>query len=103
MAAALSLKERALPEKFNFSYYPRVAFWDRFQMPLIRVRKAGQVTLPLAMSRALDLKECDYLDAMVAEGSIILKPMAVFAREPGWREKITKDAPQRSKGGKQRK
>ena len=72
-------------------------------MPLIRVRKAGQVTLPLAMCRALDLKEYDYLDATVADGSIILKPMAVFAREPGWREKITKDAPQRSRGGNRRK
>jgi hypothetical protein len=33
-----------------------------------------------------DLKEYDYLDATVAEGSIILKPVAVFAREPGWRD-----------------
>jgi bifunctional DNA-binding transcriptional regulator/antitoxin component of YhaV-PrlF toxin-antitoxin module len=71
-------------------------------MPLIRVRKAGQVTLPLAMCRALDLKEYDYLDATVAAGSIILKPMAVFARQPGWRDKLTKDAPQRSKGGNRR-
>ena len=71
-------------------------------MPLIRVRKAGQVTLPLAMCRALDLKEYDYLDATVAGGSIVLKPMAVFAREPGWREKMTKGAPQRSKGGNRR-
>jgi bifunctional DNA-binding transcriptional regulator/antitoxin component of YhaV-PrlF toxin-antitoxin module len=103
MAAALSLKERALPEKFNFSHYPRVAFWDRFQMPLIRVRKAGQVTLPLAMSRALDLKEYDYLDATVSGGRIILKPVAVFAREPGWRDTLTRDTPQRSKGGKRKK
>ena len=71
-------------------------------MPLIRVRKAGQVTLPLAMCRALDLKEYDYLDATIAEGTIILKPVAVFARAPGWREKITKGAPQRSRGGKRR-
>jgi bifunctional DNA-binding transcriptional regulator/antitoxin component of YhaV-PrlF toxin-antitoxin module len=71
-------------------------------MPLIRVRKAGQVTLPLAMCRALDLKEYDYLDATVVEGRIVLKPVAVFDREPGWREKITKGAPQRSKGGNRR-
>ena len=57
-------------------------------MPLIRVRKAGQITLPLAMCRALDLKEYDYLDATVAKGTIILKPVAVFDREPGWREKM---------------
>ena len=72
-------------------------------MPLIRVRKAGQITLPQTVCAALDLKEYDYLDAMVAEGSIVLKPMAVFAREPGWREKLTKGAPQRSKGGNRRK
>jgi bifunctional DNA-binding transcriptional regulator/antitoxin component of YhaV-PrlF toxin-antitoxin module len=72
-------------------------------MPLIRVRKAGQVTLPLAMCRALDLKEHDYLDATVAEGTIILKPVVVFAREPGRRDKLTKYAPQRSKGGNRRK
>ena len=48
-------------------------------MPLIRIRKAGQVTLPLAICRALDLKEYDYLDATVTEGTIILKPVAVFA------------------------
>ena len=59
-------------------------------MPLIRVRKAGQVTLPLAMCRALDLKEYDYLDATVAGGNIVLKPVAVFARESGWREKISR-------------
>ena len=71
-------------------------------MPLIRVRKAGQVTLPLAVCRELDLKEYDYLDATIAGGSIVLKPIVVFAREPGWRERITKDAPQRSKGGNRR-
>ena len=72
-------------------------------MPLIRVRKAGQVTLPLAMCRALDLKEYDYLDATVADGSIVLKPVAVFAREPGWRDKLAKDAPQRHKGRNRKK
>ena len=51
-------------------------------MPLIRVRKAGQITLPLAMCRALDLKEYDYLDAMIAEGSIILKPVAERRQTP---------------------
>jgi len=71
-------------------------------MPLIRVRKAGQVTLPLAMCRELDLKEYDYLDATITKGSIVLKPMVVFAREPGWRDKPTKGAPQRSKGGNRR-
>jgi AbrB family looped-hinge helix DNA binding protein len=72
-------------------------------MPLIRIRKAGQVTLPLAICRALDLKEYDYLDATVTEGTIILKPIAVFARPPGWRDNLKRDAPQRSKGGKRRK
>ena len=72
-------------------------------MHLIRVRKAGQVTLPLAICRALDLKEYDYLDATVVDGTIILKPVAVFARVPGWRDKLTKDAPQRSKGRKRQK
>jgi AbrB family looped-hinge helix DNA binding protein len=72
-------------------------------MPLIRVRKAGQVTLPLAICRALDLKEHDYLDATIADATIILKPVAVFARTPGWRDTLTKDAPQRSKGRKRRK
>jgi hypothetical protein len=43
------------------------------------------------------------LDATVAEGSIVLKPIAVFTREPGWREKITKDAPQHSRGANRRK
>jgi bifunctional DNA-binding transcriptional regulator/antitoxin component of YhaV-PrlF toxin-antitoxin module len=72
-------------------------------MPLIRVRKAGQVTLPLAMCRAIDLKEYDYLDATIAKGSIVLKPVAVFAREPGWRDNLKRDAPQRSKDGNRRK
>ena len=72
-------------------------------MPLIGVRKNGQVTLPLAICRDLDLKEYDYLDATVAEGSIVLKPVAVFAREPGWRDNLMKDAPKRSKGGNRRK
>ena len=72
-------------------------------MPLVRVRKAGQVTLPLALCKALDLKEYDYLDVTVAEGSIVLKPMAAFARQPGWRYNLTKNTRQRSKGGKRRK
>ena len=72
-------------------------------MPLIRVRKAGQVTLPLAVCRALDLREYDYLDATVAEGTIILKPVAVFARPPGWRDNLKRDTPVRNKGGKRRK
>jgi hypothetical protein len=55
------------------------------------------------MCRALDLKEYDYLDATVADGSVVLKPVAVFAREPGWRDKLAKGAPQRSKGGNRRK
>ena len=58
-------------------------------MPLIRVRRAGQVTLPAAVSATLGLKEHDYLDVAVsAEGVIALRPVNVFVREPGWREKM---------------
>ena len=52
-------------------------------MPLIKLRRAAQITLPSALCQAARLKEGDLLDAEVtASGAIVLKPVATAGREP---------------------
>jgi AbrB family looped-hinge helix DNA binding protein len=51
-------------------------------MPLIRLRRAAQLTLPLEIRRAARLKEGDYLEAEVTQAGILLRPVNVDRREP---------------------
>jgi len=46
-------------------------------MPLIKVLRSGQVTLPADVRKALALKEGDLLEAEVTEGALRLKPVSV--------------------------
>jgi AbrB family looped-hinge helix DNA binding protein len=50
-------------------------------MALLKVLRSGQVTLPAAARKALALKEGDYLEAEVIEGTLVLKPVSVVDRE----------------------
>ncbi len=54
-------------------------------MSLIKVLRAGQVTLPADARKALALKEGDYLEAEVVEGVLRLKPISVVDRAAAWR------------------
>ncbi len=53
---------------------------------LLRVLRAGQVTLPAELRRQARIREGDYLEAEVVEGRVILKPVAVMSREEAWRQ-----------------
>ena len=52
-------------------------------MTLVKVRRAAQITLPLAIREAVRLEEGDYLEAEVTEaGAILLRPVSIAGREP---------------------
>jgi AbrB family looped-hinge helix DNA binding protein len=50
-------------------------------MTIIKIRERAQITLPAEMRRALKVETGDYLEAEVVEGGLMLKPVAVVARE----------------------
>jgi AbrB family looped-hinge helix DNA binding protein len=52
-------------------------------MPLVRLRRAAQITLPQDIREAARLKEGDYLEVEVtASGDILLKPVDIASLEP---------------------
>lgn len=51
-------------------------------MTLVKLRRAAQITLPLAIRQAARLKEGDYLEAEVTKAGILLRPVSVDRREP---------------------
>lgn len=60
-------------------------------MTRLRVLPGGQVALPREMQVKLRLKEGDYLEAEVVDGSLLLRPVADVEREQAWRRVL--DAP----------
>src|SRR5712691_1859225 len=50
-------------------------------MPLVKLRRAGQITLPAELREQFALEERVYLEAKAVQGGILLKPMAVVERE----------------------
>ena len=55
-------------------------------MPLVKVRRAGQITLPAELREQFALEEGTYLEAEAVQGGILLKPMAVVEREQAWQQ-----------------
>ena len=52
-------------------------------MTLVKVRRAGQITLPRDIREAARLEEGDYLEAEVTESdAILLKPVSIAGCEP---------------------
>ncbi len=49
-------------------------------MPLVKVRRAGQITLPVELREQFSLEEGSYLEAEACQGGILLKPMTVIER-----------------------
>lgn len=49
-------------------------------MPLVKIIRHGQITLPAEFRRALSLAEGDYLEAELEENRIVLKPKMVLDR-----------------------
>ena len=54
------------------------------QKMLMRIRGAAQLTLPAELRKALNVKEGDYLEASLAEGGVLLKPVEVVERDRAW-------------------
>jgi AbrB family looped-hinge helix DNA binding protein len=48
---------------------------------LLRVLRAGQITLPIELRRQARISEGDYLEAAATEEGILLKPVSVMSRE----------------------
>ena len=53
-------------------------------MPLVKLRRAGQITLPAELREQFALEEGSYLEAEAVPGGILLKPKAVVDREQAW-------------------
>ncbi len=58
----------------------RLSEIDRNTMPLVRVQKKGQVTLPTQLRTQVGLAEGDLLEAKLERGKIVLKPKLVIDR-----------------------
>lgn len=55
-------------------------------MPLVKLRRAGQITLPVELRERFALEEGAYLEAEAVQGGILLKPKAVVDRDAAWRQ-----------------
>jgi AbrB family looped-hinge helix DNA binding protein len=51
------------------------------EMPLVKVIRHGQITLPAEFRKALDLDEGDYLEAEIDQDRIVLKPKIILDRK----------------------
>jgi AbrB family looped-hinge helix DNA binding protein len=49
-------------------------------MPLVKVRRARQITLPAELREQFVLEEGTYLEAEAIPGGILLKPVAIVER-----------------------
>lgn len=55
-------------------------------MPLVKVSRSAQITLPVEVRKPLNISEGDYLLAEAVEGGILLKPVAVVERGEAWKQ-----------------
>lgn len=51
-------------------------------LDLVRIRRAGQITLPREVREAMNLGEGDYLAPRFTKGGVLLRPVIVRSREP---------------------
>jgi AbrB family looped-hinge helix DNA binding protein len=58
-------------------------------MALLKVLRAGQVTLPIELRRQLHLEPNGYVEAEVVKDGILLKPVTVVAPRKAW-DKVIK-------------
>lgn len=57
---------------------------EKIQMTIMKVRRAAQVTLPVDVRKALNVKEGDYLEAELVSGGVLLKPVSLVERKRAW-------------------
>ena len=53
-------------------------------MPLVKVKRFAQVTLPSEVRKQFRIEEGDYLEAEAVANGILLKPVAVVERNESW-------------------
>ena len=53
-------------------------------MSLVKVRRAGQITLPVELREQFALEEGTYLEAEAVPEGILLKPQVVVDRQHAW-------------------
>jgi AbrB family looped-hinge helix DNA binding protein len=53
---------------------------EQGSMALVRVKRAGQVTLPADLRKQFHLEEGDYLEAEAVEHGILFRPVSVVDR-----------------------
>ena len=53
-------------------------------MPLVKVSRSAQITLPAEVRKPLDIEEGDYLSVETVEGGILLKPVVVMDKKEAW-------------------
>ena len=49
---------------------------------LVRIRRAGQITLPLSVRKHFNLREGDYLECEIVKNGILLRPVSVHYKKP---------------------
>ena len=55
-------------------------------MPLVKVRRFAQLTIPAQLRKQFNLAEGDYLEAEAVKEGILLKPVTVMEREKAWQK-----------------
>jgi AbrB family looped-hinge helix DNA binding protein len=55
-------------------------------MSLVKVRRAGQITLPIELREQFALEEGTYLEAEAVPGGILLTPKVVVDRQQAWHQ-----------------
>lgn len=76
-------------------------------MPLVKIKRFAQVTLPPDVRKKFNLAEGDYLEAEAVEDGILLKPVTVVEKKRAWKElfavidKVAARAPKSRKTPKQ--
>jgi AbrB family looped-hinge helix DNA binding protein len=55
-------------------------------MALLRILRAGQITLPAELRKQFNLSIDDYVEAQPVKEGILLKPVAVVEREQAWKQ-----------------
>ena len=55
-------------------------------MALVKVGRAGTITLPAAIRKQLEIAEGDDLEAEVVEGGVLLKPISEAEHRKAWSE-----------------
>jgi len=55
-------------------------------MPLVKVKRFAQVTLPPEVRKPFNVNEGDYLEVEAVEDGILLKPVTVIERKRAWKE-----------------